>query len=120
MEEVKEIKVRYSDQELSEFKAILLEKLEEAKKSFAEQNEWCSEIELPPVAFKILKEGSAYEAKEITGQLAGRQSKFREKIEAALYRIDKKTYGICFVSGKLIPKERLLACPIATTCIENK
>ena len=41
-----------------------------------------------------------------------------EHINKALARIEEGTYGICEVSGKAIPKDRLEANPAATTCIE--
>jgi len=37
-----------------------------------------------------------------------------------LVRIQNKTYGICRVSGQLIPKERLRLVPHATMSIDAK
>lgn len=113
-------KTRYTDEELKEFQEILLTKLKKALSSFNLLNEAAQEIELSPVAFKILEEGSLFESKQIATILASHQGKIIPHLQAALYRIEKKTYGICFKTGKLIPRERLLACPVATTCIENK
>ena len=70
--------------------------------------------------FKLLEEGSDVLSKEETGQLAARQKKFIESLEAALVRIQNNTYGICRVTGKLIPKERLRIVPHATLSIEAK
>ena len=70
--------------------------------------------------FKILEDGSDTLAKEEAGQLAARQKKFIEQLENALIRIENKTYGICRVTGKLIPKERLRAVPHTTQSIEAK
>lgn len=71
-------------------------------------------------SFKMLEDGSDTLAKEEAGQLAVRQRKFIEQLENALVRIENKTYGICRVTGKLIPKERLRAVPHTTQSIEAK
>jgi DnaK suppressor protein len=70
--------------------------------------------------FKMLEDGSDSLAKEEAGQLASRQRKFIDQLENALVRIENKTYGICRVTGKLIPKERLRAVPHTTQSIEAK
>ncbi len=72
------------------------------------------------IAGKTLEDGSATMEKEQTNQLAARQKKFIEQLEAALMRIDNKTYGICRTTGKLIPKERLRAVPHTTQTMEAK
>ncbi len=70
--------------------------------------------------FKVMEEGASTLGKEETGQLAQRQMKFIQHLQAALVRIENKTYGICRETGKLIPKERLRAVPHATLSIEAK
>ena len=70
--------------------------------------------------FKVLEEGAAVLNKEEAGRLAQRQMKFIQHLQAALVRIENKTYGICRETGKLIPKERLMAVPHATLCIDVK
>jgi DnaK suppressor protein len=67
-----------------------------------------------------LEDGSATYEKEQTNQLAARQKKFIEQLEAALMRIQNKTYGICRATGKLIPAERLRAVPHTTMSMEAK
>ncbi len=118
-------KTRYSDEELAEFKAVILEKLEKAKAdyeqfrasiTYAESN---GTDDTSPT-FKVLEEGAATLSKEESGRLAQRQLKFIQHLEAALIRIENKTYGICRETGKLIPKERLMIVPHATLCIEVK
>ena len=52
--------------------------------------------------------------------MAARQQKFIQGLEAALVRIQNKTYGIDRITGKLIPKERLRAVPHATLSVESK
>lgn len=118
-------KTRYSDAELEEFRAIIIKKLEDARKELLilqAQMTAANEHGTDDTAstFKILEDGSDSLAKEEAGQLAGRQKKFMEQLENALVRIENKTYGICRVSGKLIPKERLRAVPHTTQTIEAK
>ena len=70
--------------------------------------------------YKVLEEGASTLSKEETTRLASRQLKFIQNLQAALVRIENKTYGICRETGKLIPKERLRAVPHATLSIEAK
>jgi len=118
-------KLSYSDKELKEFKAIILKKLEEARKELvnlqaALNNANEHGTDDTASTFKMLEDGSDTLAKEEAGQLAVRQKKFIEQLENALIRIENKTYGICRVTGKLIPKERLRAVPHTTQSIEAK
>lgn len=118
-------KTRYNDKELNEFKEIILKKIEDAKK---ELNNLQAQLinsndhgtDDTASSFKMLEDGSDTLAKEEAGQLAARQRKFIEQLENALMRIENKTYGICRVTGKLIPKERLRAVPHTTQSIEAK
>ncbi len=118
-------KVRYTDEELMEFKKIILDKLEEAHRDLAllteaytTKNENDTNDTSP--TFKVLEEGSNVLSKEENSQLAARQKKFIRDLENALIRIENKTYGICRVTGRLIPKERLRVVPHATMSIEAK
>jgi len=118
-------KTRYSDKELEEFREIINRKLEDAKKELINlqaQLTSANEHGTDDTAntFKMLEDGSDSLAKEEAGQLASRQRKFIEQLENALVRIENKTYGICRVTGKLIPKERLRAVPHTTQSIEAK
>ena len=118
-------KTRYSDEELLEFKEIILAKLDKARKDYdllrstVMQTGGNGTDDTAPT-FKILEEGAATLSKEESGRLAQRQQKFIQHLEAALIRIENKTYGICRETGKLIPKERLKIVPHATLCIEVK
>ena len=118
-------KTRYSDEELSEFKQIILEKLDQAKKDYEllksaiTQSESNDTQDTSPT-FKVLEEGAATLSKEESGKLAQRQLKFIQHLQAALVRIGNKTYGICRETGKLISKERLRAVPHATLSIDAK
>ena len=118
-------KKRYTDEELAEFKDIILKKLEKARQDYeilkntithSESND----TEDTSPTFKVLEEGAATLSKEEAGRLAQRQQKFIQHLQAALVRIENKTYGICRETGKLISKERLRAVPHATLSIEAK
>jgi len=118
-------KTRYSDSELQEFKELLLDKLRIAKE---ELNALASSLSSPNAngtddtagTYKTLEDGSATLEKESINQLAARQKKFIEQLEAALVRIENKTYGVCRETGKLIQKERLRAVPHTTLSMEAK
>jgi len=118
-------KTRYSDAELDEFRVIILEKLEAAKRDYdllkaTIMNVDGNDVTDTSPTFKVLEEGAATLSKEEAGRLAQRQMKFIQSLQAALVRIENKTYGICRETGKLIPKERLRAVPHATLSIEAK
>jgi DnaK suppressor protein len=115
----------YSDEELHEFKELILIKLKEAKRDLellteAFSNAGSEDINDTSPTFKILEEGSQVLSKEENSKLAMRQVKFIASLENALVRIENKTYGICRETGRLIPKERLRAVPHATLCIDAK
>lgn len=118
-------KTRYSDEELQEFKELILAKLEKAQRDYDLLKADVTNTEGNDVAdtsptFKVLEEGATTLSKEESGRLAERQMKFIQHLKAALVRIENKTYGICRETGKLIPKERLRAVPHATLSIDIK
>lgn len=118
-------KTRYTDEELQEFKEIILAKLEKAQRDYELlksniMNTDGNDINDTSPTFKVLEEGASTLSKEEAGQLAQRQMKFIQHLQAALIRIENKTYGICRQTGKLIPKERLMAVPHATLSVEAK
>ena len=118
-------KVRYSDEELQEFKELILEKLEKATREFEKLRKTVSNNDDNGVSdtsptFKVLEEVAGVRDKEEAARLAERQRKFIQHLQAALVRIENKTYGVCRVTGKLIPKERLRAVPHATLSVDAK
>lgn len=118
-------KTRYSDEELAEFKQLILDKLSLAKRDYNEMVKTMMKANANDVSdtsptYKSLEEGYSSQTKEELSELCARQDKFIRGLEAALVRIHNKTYGICRVTGKLIPKERLRAVPHATLSIEAK
>jgi len=120
-----ENKIRYSDKDLAEFKAIIEEKIRQAKidlelieSTFKNDSNNGTDDTSP--TFKAFEEGSETMSKEANVQLAIRQEKFIRDLKNALLRIENKTYGICRVTGNLIQKERLRLVPHATLSIEAK
>lgn len=118
-------KTRYSDSELEEFKVIINEKLRQAYADYEQLKNALNNLDGNDTSdtsptFKVLEEGATTMSKEEAGRLAQRQMKFIQHLQAALVRIENKTYGICRETGKLIPKERLRAVPHATLSIEAK
>jgi DnaK suppressor protein len=118
-------KTRYTDEELEEFRQIILQKLEIAKAEFRtlqgnlkDGNE--NGADSTNNNYLTLDDGADTAEKENLNQLAAHQLKFMKNLEAAMVRIQNKTYGICKTSGKLIPKERLRAVPHTTQTIEAK
>lgn len=118
-------KTKYSDDELEEFKILILQKLEKAKKDYELLKQTLShsddnDTQDTSPTFKVLEEGAAVLSKEETSRLAQRQLQFIQHLQGALVRIENKTYGICRKTGKLISKERLRAVPHATLSIDAK
>ena len=119
-------KTRYSDEELAEFKSIILDMLEKAKQEYntlrkVVMNNGNNDIEDTTPSFKTVEDDGAMQlSREEASQIAQRQYKFIQNLEAALVRIENKTYGVCRVTGKLIPKERLRLVPHATLTVEAK
>lgn len=118
-------RTRYSDKELLEFKELILEKLKEAqtdydllKQTLSNEDNHGTDDTSP--SFKLLEDGSDVMSKEETAQLASRQEKYIVNLKNALVRIENKAYGICRVTGRLIPKERLRSVPHATMGIDAK
>ena len=115
----KQEKARYSDAELQEFKELILAKIQQAQENYEQLKDNIMVDESNPT-FKMMEEGASTLQKEISSQQAQRQLKFIRKLQGALVRIENKTYGVCRITGKLIPKERLLAVPHTTLSIEGK
>lgn len=118
-------KVRYSDEELQEFKELIQEKLDKATREFENyravvMNNDGNGVQDTSPTFKVLEEGAGTRDKEEAARMAERQRKFIQHLQAALVRIENKTYGVCRITDQLIPKERLRAVPHATTTVEAK
>lgn len=118
-------KTRYSDEELEEFKHLIVKKLAEAQedlnllKGSLSHNDDHGTNDTGRT-FNMMEDGSDTLSREEVAQLASRQEKFIANLQNALVRIENKTYGICRATGKLIQKERLRLVPHATLSIEAK
>ncbi|MFP2995483.1 TraR/DksA C4-type zinc finger protein [Spongiivirga sp. MCCC 1A20706] len=120
-----EDKVRYSDKELDEFKALIEDKMKKVEHDLellrsAYMNDGNNGTDDTSPTFKAFEEGSETMSKEANTQLAIRQEKFLRDLKNAMIRIENKTYGVCRVTGKLINPERLKLVPHATLSIEAK
>ena len=119
------VKTRYNETELQEFKDLINEKIGIAREELRSLASSLSSgntngTDDTASSGKTLEDGSATLEKESINQLAARQKKFIDQLEGALMRIENKSYGICRGTGKLIPKERLMAVPHATLSMEAK
>ena len=118
-------KTRYSDEELEEFREIINSKLALARRDYSQMmrslmNADGNDVDDTSPTYKVLEEGSTTQSKEEMMQSASRQQKFIQGLEAALVRIENKTYGIDRITGELIPKERLRIVPHATLSVASK
>ncbi len=118
-------KTRYSDEELQEFKELIEEKLKTVRHDYQTMmrqlmNIDSNDVEDTSPTYKVLEEGSTTQSKEELIQQTSRLQKFIMGLEAALIRIQNKTYGIDRITGELIPKERLRAVPHATLSVQSK
>lgn len=118
-------KTRYSDEELEEFRGIINEKLKLARRDYNQMmktlmNADGNDVDDTSPTYKVLEEGSATQTKEELIQQASRLQKFIQGLEAAIVRIENKTYGLDRITGELIPKERLRAVPHATLSVASK
>ena len=118
-------KNRYGDEELEEFKALIMQKLEVAHQELETYRNQIQKKDDNSMGeddhkFNSMEEGSLHQEKEYLNQMASRQTTYIQNLEKALVRIQNKTYGICKDTGKLISKERLRAVPHATQSIEAK
>lgn len=118
-------KKRYSDEELQEFREIIQQKLATTRADYEEtmkvlRNQDTNDVDDTSPTYKALEEGSTTQSKEELVQMAQRQQKFIQGLEAALVRIENKTYGIDRITGELIPKERLRVVPHATLSVASK
>ncbi len=114
--------LRYSDTELKEFKNLIDKKLVTAREELAYLKDALDNHTDSQAGSKAwnMEEGSDTSEMETLMNQISRQHGYIRNLELALVRIENKTYGICRVSGKLIPKERLRVVPHATLSLEAK
>jgi RNA polymerase-binding protein DksA len=107
--------------DLKKFEALLLQKRAEILGDVNHMKEETLKKErsdLSNVPFHMADAGSDNFEMENTLGLMDEEVKILAEIDAALVRIEKKTYGICEGSGEPIPKSRLEAIPWARYCVE--
>ena len=115
------VKKFYGKQELDEFRQIINNKLESSRAEYKRLAESLKEFSGNSAdSFNFTEYGNESREKEQVEILMARQSRFIDKLEKALIRIENGTYGICRISGDLIPKERLRVVPHATTTVAAK
>lgn len=118
-----DLKVRYSDEELQEFKAIVDEKLAQAQEELRTTEQQIADLNengFNQQGGDWYDDSTAHTDLEMLQRMLQRQQRFVQDLKNALLRIQNKTYGICTVTGKLISKERLRLVPHATKSIDGK
>ena len=114
-------KKRYNAEELEEFRILIEKKIAQAREDIEMlRSDNANDISDTTPTYKDLDEGAVTQARIENDAQAQRLQDFIEKLEGALLRIKNGTYGICSVTGKLIPKERLRAVPHTTKSIEAR
>lgn len=112
---------RYSDEDLMEFQELIDKKIEIARTELAYYQDQIKRFADDSESKMTGQEsGAGTLERENLNQMAARQIQFIKNLENALIRIKNKTYGICRVTEKLIPKERLRAVPHATLSMDGK
>lgn len=118
-----EPKIRYSDEELEEFRLRIEKKIATATEDLEFNQQQIRELN--ESGFNQ-QGGDLYEDTSLHGDLdmlnryVIREQQLIQNLQHALQRIKNKTYGICVVTGQLIDKKRLLAVPHATKSVEGK
>ncbi len=115
-----DVKKRYSDEELQEFKELINQKIAQARKDINILRSLLDNHDMPQTKIVTFEDSASTYSRESNLKLIGRLERFVRDLENALIRIENKTYGICRKTGKLISKERLRAVPHATLSIEAK
>lgn len=118
-----EPKVRYSDEDLQEFKELIDNKIAKAEEEYKFTESQI--LELNENGFKqqggdMYDDSSSHAELELLQRMALRQQRHIQDLRNALLRIQNKTYGICTVTGKLIEKQRLRLVPHATKSVDGK
>jgi len=121
MDDKNAARLRYSDEDLAEFRAIIEKKLSRAQDDLDFYRESLTAMaESPEAKVKGLDDGTSSAEMERLNTLAARQQKLIQHLRNAMQRIESKIYGVCRETGELIPKARLRAVPHATLSVEAK
>jgi RNA polymerase-binding protein DksA len=121
------IKKKLSKKELEHFRNKLLEEKKKVLEEMGElQNGNLMESfsdsagEISRYSYHLGDTASLSYGREFSMSLAERQQKYLEQVDKALQRIEEGTYGICQVTGELIPFERLEEVPVAKYSVKGK
>ncbi len=117
------VKLRYNDAELLEFKELIEKKLEIARIEFDFIGNQISDLNgdnSDRDGGDLMDDSNKQVELEMLNNMELRQKQFIQSLENASLRIRNKTYGICTVTGQLIDKNRLKLVPHATKSIEGK
>ncbi len=118
-----DLKVRYSDEDLQEFKVLIDEKLAQAQDELnrtQQQIDDLNENGFNQQGGDWYDDSTAHTDLEMLQRMLTRQQRHVQDLKNALLRIHNKTYGICIVTGNLIEKERLRLVPHATKSVDGK
>ena len=123
LEEQKTPKRTYlTDEELEYFRQLILKKRTEALEEIEQMNSRLHDAQeqAEGYTYHMADTGTDAMEREMLYLMISRQQKYIGYLDRALKRIDMKTYGICKLTGKPIPKERLEAVPHTETTVEAK
>lgn len=118
-----EPQVRYSDEELQEFKSLIDDKIAKAQEELDFTQRQISELNengFNQQGGDWYDDSTAHADLELLQRMAARQQRHIQDLKNALLRIENKTYGICTVTGQLIDKNRLRLVPHATKSVDGK
>ncbi len=118
------MKNHYSSEDLKLFKTIIKARLFVAEELYedimGEMSKKDNSASDTNWSYGSIEDGTITQTREEQNIIASKQRKVIDALKAALVRIENKTYGICRVSGELIPRERLMAVPHTTCKIDHK
>ena len=119
-------KVRYSAKDLDMFRKVIMEQRAEASEEFDIISQQLMDTsgefdgENQSFALHTAEQGSDAMEREKHFLQAQRTSDYIKKLDEAVERIQRGTYGICVVCGELIEKQRLFAVPITQKHVDCK
>lgn len=115
-------KMRYSDEELAEFKVLVEQKLNDTRQELEDlkQSLQNTSDQINVLSSKGVEDANDFSEREYLLTMITRHKKLMMSLEKAMARIANRTYGICVATGKLIDKRRLMAVPHTTMSIEAK
>ncbi len=118
-----DLKVRYSDEDLQEFKTIVDGRLIQAQEELSTTEKQIADLNengFNQQGGDWYDDSTAHTDLEMLQRMLQRQQRFVQDLKNAQLRIHNKTYGICIVTGELISKERLRLVPHATKSMDGK